>query len=520
MSSSLPVNLLASILEQIFAASPDLVFIQDQAGRFTYVNAASAEAFNVERFQLLGKTWEDLNLSAENKAALTARSQATLSTGQGCYGELQVSTARLPKEYEYTLSLIQQNDMGVNLVLLIARDASARNQAERSLRFSEAKYRYLFESATDFIFIIDASTYQILDANWNAARQLGYTRAELLQLSICDVEAPMSAKQRATILHQLENEGSSVFEHIYLRKNGEKIPVEISAQIIEYDNRLVFQSFVRDITERKRKEAEIQALNADLEQRVLRRTAELSQVCDELAATNAEMKALFAAMDDLIIVYDRHGRHLKTLAANERLLIRPAKEKVNKTLHELFPAELADRLLGYIHTALNTQQPVRAEYPLIINDQECWSDASVSPIDDNLVIWAIRDATDRKQMEKALQESEERFRVVFEQAAVGITVISPAGRFLRANQRFCEIIGYSESELLKQKVSQITHPDDLALDLTYAQQMLAGNISSFSMRKRYIRKDGEACWVNLAGSIVRDAQNAPLYFIGVIVDIA
>jgi PAS domain S-box-containing protein len=520
MSSSSSTSLLADILEQIFAASPDLVFIQDPTGRFTYVNAASAEAFNVERFHLLGKTWEDLNLSQEHKMALIARSQVTLETGQGCYGELKIPTAHSFKEYEYTLSLVRQSDLGVNLILLIARDASARNHAERSLKASEEKYRYLFESATDFIFIVDVVTYQILDANWNAARQLGYTRSELLQLSICDIEVPMSAKRRAAILQQLENNGSFMFEHVYRRKNGDEIPVEISTQIIEYNNRLVFQSFVRDITERKKKEAEIQALNADLERRVVARTAELNQVCQELATANAEMNALFAAMNDLIIIYDRQGRHLKTLAVNERILVRPVKEKVNKTLHELFAPEIADQMLGYIHAALDSQQPVRAEYSLMINNQECWSDASISPIDENSVIWAIRDVTDRKRIETALQESEERFRVVFEQAAVGITVISPSGRFLRANQRFCEIVGYSEAELLQQKVSQITHPDDLALDLTYAQQMLEGNLSNFSMRKRYLRKDGQVCWVDLAGSIVRDAQNAPLYFIGVIVRIS
>lgn len=513
-------NLLANILEQIFAASPDLVFIQDQAGRFTYINMASAEVFNSERFNLLGKTWKDLNLIEEDKKTLISRSQATLVTGQGCYGEMQIPTIRGLKEYEYSLSLIQQSDISINLVLLIARDATARRHAERSLQASEEKYRYLFESATDFIFIIDASTHRILDANWNAARQLGYTRAELLQSSIFDIEAPLSDQCRAAILQQLEINGSFTFEHFYQRKNGDKIPVEVSIQTIEYDNRLVFQSFVRDITERKKKEAEIRALNADLEQRVLTRTAELNRVCNQLAAANAEMKALFAAMDDLIIVYDRNGRHLKTLAVNERILVRPVREKINKTLHDIFPLELADRLLGYIHTALDTQQPIRAEYPLLIDNQEYWSDASISPIDENTVIWAIRDATERKRMEMSLQESEERFRVVFEQAAVGITVISPSGRFLRTNQRFCDMVGYSESELLQQKVSYITHPDDLALDLAYAQQMMAGNLSSFSMKKRYIRKDGQSCWVNLAGSIVRDAQNAPLYFIGVIVEIA
>ena len=85
-------------------------------------------------------------------------------------------------------------------------------------------------------------------------------------------------------------------------------------------------------------------------------------------------------------------------------------------------------------------------------------------------------------------EREERFRTIFEQAAVGIAHVSTDGRFLRLNQKFCEIVGYSEGEILAMSFQDITHPDDLDADLEYLQRVLKGKIENYSTEKRYYRK--------------------------------
>src|SRR6266545_3202115 len=124
-----------------------------------------------------------------------------------------------------------------------------------------------------------------------------------------------------------------------------------------------------------------------------------------------------------------------------------------------------------------------------------------------------------KQAEPALQESEQRFRSTFEQAAVGIAHVAPDGHWLRVNQRLCEIVGYTRAELIERTFHDITYPADIDADLAYIHQMLAGDIMTYSMEKRYIRKDGSLIWINLTVSLVRDISGAPKYFISVIEDI-
>ncbi|HEX5410838.1 MAG TPA: PAS domain S-box protein [Terriglobia bacterium] len=121
--------------------------------------------------------------------------------------------------------------------------------------------------------------------------------------------------------------------------------------------------------------------------------------------------------------------------------------------------------------------------------------------------------------EKALRDSEERFRLTFEHAAVGIAHVAEDGHFLRANQKICDISGYTETELLRMRFQDITHPDDLAADLAQAERVTAGEIDQYSMEKRYIRKDKSIVWVNLTVSAVRGAENNLTYFVAVVQDI-
>ncbi len=131
-----------------------------------------------------------------------------------------------------------------------------------------------------------------------------------------------------------------------------------------------------------------------------------------------------------------------------------------------------------------------------------------------------RDIRDRKQAEVALRDSQERFRIIFEQAAVGILQADLAGRFVHMNQKFCTIVGYSEAELCLKGIEEITHPDDQATNKENTSRLLSGEVSTFVLKKRYIRSNHEVVWVNLTASLVRDVFGEPQYFIGVIQDIS
>ncbi|MBW1608065.1 MAG: PAS domain S-box protein, partial [Deltaproteobacteria bacterium] len=131
----------------------------------------------------------------------------------------------------------------------------------------------------------------------------------------------------------------------------------------------------------------------------------------------------------------------------------------------------------------------------------------------------FQDITKRKRMEDVLKENEERFRSTFEQAAIGIAHVSTEGRFLRVNQHFCDMVGYKLEEMLKHNFQEITHQDDLDADLEYVRRLLTGEIQTYSMEKRYFKKNGSSVWVNLTVSLVRKISGEPKYFISAVKDI-
>ena len=132
------------------------------------------------------------------------------------------------------------------------------------------------------------------------------------------------------------------------------------------------------------------------------------------------------------------------------------------------------------------------------------------------LLGTYEDVTVRRQAALDLAESEERFRVTFEQAAVGLAHVAVDGRWLRVNRRLCEMIGYAQDELVGARFQDITHPDDLAVDEDAIRRMLGGEVSSCRFEKRYVRKDGTAAWIALTVSLLRDARGRPKYFISVI----
>lgn len=131
-----------------------------------------------------------------------------------------------------------------------------------------------------------------------------------------------------------------------------------------------------------------------------------------------------------------------------------------------------------------------------------------------------QDITQRKLKEEELRISEEAFRGNFENAAIGMAIISPKGEWLKVNQKVCEIVGYPEKELLKLTFQDITHPDDLHIDQALLNEVIEGKRSHYQMEKRYFHKEGHLVHIILAVSAVKDTEGKILYFISQIVDIS
>lgn len=118
-----------------------------------------------------------------------------------------------------------------------------------------------------------------------------------------------------------------------------------------------------------------------------------------------------------------------------------------------------------------------------------------------------------------LRQSEESFRGAFETSAHGMAIVSPDGQWLRVNKALCEIVGYTEAELLRTDFQSITHPDDLDLDISFVEKLLDGAQNTYQLEKRYFHKHGHVVWIALSVSIVRTVDGRPLHFVSQVVDI-
>lgn len=135
-------------------------------------------------------------------------------------------------------------------------------------------------------------------------------------------------------------------------------------------------------------------------------------------------------------------------------------------------------------------------------------------------VWSFRDVTERKKTERALADSEKHFRTLFEQAAVGVSIVQAGtARYLEVNPKFCDIVGYSSEELLSRTIMDITHPEDLESDLVAIRKLEAGRLRSKRLEKRYIRKDGSMVWVSLTAAPIWQEGGTPSTFVAVARDI-
>jgi PAS domain S-box-containing protein len=143
-------------------------------------------------------------------------------------------------------------------------------------------------------------------------------------------------------------------------------------------------------------------------------------------------------------------------------------------------------------------------------------DAYDNPVE---ILGVTRDITERKKTEEALRISEERFRSAFEDAAIGMALVGIHGQFLQVNHTLCEILGYTEKELLGLNFQVVMYSEDLDLDLDHVQQLLSGKVRSAQTEKRYFHKFGHLVWVLVTSTLVRDSAGGPLYFVSQFQDI-
>jgi PAS domain S-box-containing protein len=244
--------------------------------------------------------------------------------------------------------------------------------------------------------------------------------------------------------------------------------------------------------------------------------AELKSAVDIMLPAKAQI-VIFWGRDFIALYNDAYAPTIGL--KHPQALGRPAREHWSELWSDLEP--LLRRVLDHGETVVAKDRPFYIErhgYPETVH-----FDISYSPIRDEAgkvggVICIVSETTERVRFETALRESEERFRAIFSQTAAGIGQSDLAGRLLLVNSRFCDIVGYTEAELLKMRVQDITFPKDLDNYVQSFRRMVETG-ESFDIEKRYVRKDGSLVWVASSVSPLRDKNGEIRQTAAVVVDI-
>ncbi|MGA7936368.1 MAG: PAS domain S-box protein, partial [Kovacikia sp.] len=186
---------------------------------------------------------------------------------------------------------------------------------------------------------------------------------------------------------------------------------------------------------------------------------------------------------------------------------------------QVLSPEHAECQMHAIQQALTTGKMQIYEQQVLVNETSYDEEVRIVATGTDEAIVIVRDITERKQTEAALRASEARFRAVFEKAAISICLTDLNGTFLKTNPATLLMFGYSEAELIHKSFADLTYPPDLEADLILFRQLIAGEIDSYQIEKRYVRKDGQILWSKLAVSAVRDATGAIQFTFGMIEDI-
>jgi len=505
---------------KIFQYSPDPMTITTLAeGRIIEVNDSFLDFYGFSRDETIGRTTTELKFwhSPEERSLFKEQLQRT-----GAVDNLEFNIKTASGETKTILLSAEVIDLdGEACVLAIRRNISDRKLVERLLQEQFTLQQQYLTELTEWRSRYEAAgqaSGQILyewDINaeritWgpNTREILGYTIAEMPQtldgwMELLDPEHPEIL--RSEIENAIAQDDSYLAEYRIRRKDGTYIWIEDKCRFFSDSSGELVRviGFIADVSDRKLAESKLRQSEAALlaAQRVV-----------HVGSWEADIENFTGSWsEELFRIFGLDPSQPKPTRA----------EMLQQFVH---PDDL-DRVQQVDNRTLAEGVPYQIDHRIIRPDGsiryvEARGEVTLSGRGDVIKLFGtVLDITERKQIEAMLRENEIRFRAIFEQAAVGIGQILLTGEYLNANQRYCEILGYSKPELLALTFHEVTYPDDLDKTLEHFQQLLTGEITAFSLEKRYIRKDKHLCWTNVTVSLVRDEAGTPLYAVCVIEDI-
>jgi len=393
---------------------------------------------------------------------------------------------------------------GRTVVATIAQgtDITERKQAEETLRETRDYLEKLIDYANAPIIVWDPN-FTITRFNHAFERLTGRPAGEVVgqRLEVLFPEAERAASMEQ-IARALRGEFWELIEISILHQNGEvRRVLWNSANIAGPDGRTVVATIAQgtDITERKQAE-------------------------EALRETTQTLQALIQASPLAILTMDPQGNVRTWNPAAERTFGWSEQEAVGRP-NPIIPEDRQNEFRALLDAVLQGNLFSKAETRRRRKDGSL-IDVSLSTAamrnatgDIIGVMSMLDDITERKRAEEALRESEQRFRKVFEEGPLGMSIIDLDYQFVKANPTLCQMVGYTEQELSALTFRDITHPDHIEADLQHTQKLFARDIPYYKVEKRYIKKDGEIIWVTLTASVIRDEDGRPLYGLAMIEDI-
>ena len=360
----------------------------------------------------------------------------------------------------------------------------------------EHYYKHVIEQAEAGIVIRDM-TGRWLYANQAVRNLLGYSEAELVNQSGRDLTAPDDRSNAAEFNQKIQSGEIDTYtrEKFYIHKNGTHIPVEVTITTIRDDagKPVLLATVLKDMTERRQAEAAVRASEALL--RAAFDQAAIGMAVRDLEGNWLRVNQTFCDM----VGYSR--------AEFLRLRVRDISPPGERREADAYGARLRE---GTIATYMREKQYLRQDgstfdalvTATVVNDPSSKG---------KHVLAIVQDITARKVADNAARDSEARFRAAFEQAAVGMAIRGMDRRFIRVNSKLCEFFGYSEAELLKMTSLDLTPPEDRDDAVVLQNSIIEGRIEHSAREKRYVHKSGKFIWGNVAFTVVRGAQRAPLH---------
>jgi len=344
-----------------------------------------------------------------------------------------------------------------------------------------------------------------------------------------------------------ETDGNALFRAIRYAAERKKVQEalrqahdELERRVEERTAELVAanQQLQEEIGKRRQTEAALKLAHDNLELKVAMRTAELAkanlelqdeikerQVAEEaLQRQREEQQVILDSVPAMIFYKDTYNRFIRVNKALAQLIGISAEEIEGKTTFEIFPFQAESFWRDDLEVISSGQPKRNIIEPLQTPRGFCWVQTDKLPYRDEKgniigVIGFSVDITERKEAESALRESEERFRTIFESAAIGISVTDPEGRIITCNPALQRMMGCAADELIGKTFMEISHPEELEKNLELFRDLLAGRLEQFQLEKRYRRPDDQYFWARVTVSAVKWAGSAPRYNIAMIEDI-